>query len=274
VLPGFNRYRGAEAIGSRSSLYVCRPTTRTRRLRARPVDPRIYTRGAAAGNAAVVGLPESVERLAAEEAEAGAVLVGPGWPVTLAEFTARLAARATSPNPQPPPFGDRVVVNLHPHLGAAVVRVLLLASPERAVIVAPARSLSASGLVDVDHPAHRLLASTYDLVVERPVEAEEPAVLVANRHGKPPCDPVSAVLAHLVTHPGAKAVNAWREGIVSWARRDGGEALSRNDARRRIASMTPDPSLQRLRTWELPLSGLRDLVGKVERLSTPGPAAT
>ena len=61
VLPGFNRYDGAEAIGARSNLYICRPTKgakvgepppapgrrRSGAVRG-PYRTRIYTRGPAA----------------------------------------------------------------------------------------------------------------------------------------------------------------------------------------------------------------------------------
>src|SRR5205823_13972231 len=48
--PGFNHYAGAEAIGARSDLYLCRPTKRSwpsRRGRAGK-EARIYTRGPSA----------------------------------------------------------------------------------------------------------------------------------------------------------------------------------------------------------------------------------
>jgi len=48
MLPGFNRYHGAQAVGSASDLYVCQPTARTwqildRRLEAATVN--VYTHG-------------------------------------------------------------------------------------------------------------------------------------------------------------------------------------------------------------------------------------
>lgn len=56
ILPGFNRYVGAQAVGSASDLYVCRPTKRTPKVTTKTA---IYTHG-----------PQSVESSAAQ---------GPGW---------------------------------------------------------------------------------------------------------------------------------------------------------------------------------------------------
>ena len=44
ALPDFNRYEGAEAIGSRSALYVARRTPRSRPLVTGRVDGELYTR--------------------------------------------------------------------------------------------------------------------------------------------------------------------------------------------------------------------------------------
>src|SRR5262249_50878194 len=48
VLPGFNHYDGAQAIGSRSAQYVLRPTRRSKRAAARTAErtlPAIYSHG-------------------------------------------------------------------------------------------------------------------------------------------------------------------------------------------------------------------------------------
>src|SRR5712692_3113671 len=85
VLPHFNRYRGAEAIASSASLYLCRPTRRSLpAAQALKVDPRIYTQGKSAEETTVAQLPagvvDSVKRYLAEQAPARVALVGDGWP--------------------------------------------------------------------------------------------------------------------------------------------------------------------------------------------------
>ena len=214
VLPGFNRYRGAEAIGSRSSLWVCRPTTKTWNVRALSSDPRIYSRGKEATNS-----PLRIPALGVDEAGS---------------------------------------VNLHPHFGAVWPRAVLQAAPERMAFIVPASS------VRLPEAFGRLLDTVYDVEVAHPASGDEPAVLIVNRHGRPPADAASFVLAHLVLHPGAKVVSAWREGLIAAGRR-AGVALNKNEARARIDAECLEPSLQRLRAWELPVSALGDLVVEVER---------
>jgi hypothetical protein len=66
VLPGFNHYDGAQAIGSRSAQYVLRPTRRSKRAAARTVArtvPAIYSHGRQSVESASDG-PELFGRLA------------------------------------------------------------------------------------------------------------------------------------------------------------------------------------------------------------------
>src|SRR2546423_862741 len=62
MLPGFNRYTGAEAIGGRSDLYICRPTTGAKlgedaRPRAPPPRPPARRAGPAPGDGGWSGGP-------------------------------------------------------------------------------------------------------------------------------------------------------------------------------------------------------------------------
>lgn len=246
VLPGFNRYHGAEAIGSRSSLYVCRPTpkTWTRRLQP-PADARIYTRG--------LGALESRPPAAPPPGPL------PAATTDVPTFATRTAAWATAATSAPPPYGGEITLYLGPHYGASLTRLLLLAGAGRVTFVVPGRDLAASGWLDPDDPVHRLLTAAYDLAVERPATGSDPAVVTAARHGRPPDDPGRAVLAHLVTHPGAKVVNAWRDALIAWSRARGAP-ITRNEARARIDAGRLDPSLRRLRPYELPRAVLSELV--------------
>ena len=277
MLPGFNRYDGAEAIGARSDLYICRPTkgarvgesasgrsTRSRRSKARPAGARIYTRGPAAEEASVQALPEPVRTAALAAAGDGPVLqVGEGWgdaAVGLPEFFERVAGWATAARPGPFPFPGTPVINTYPDHGGAALRTVLLTAPERAVLVVPRRDL----------PDPDLLAAAYGIATVPTGPGGDPAVIVATRHDHPAADPAEAVLRHILLHPGAKVVNSWRDALLALAR-DAGEAVTKNEARARIAADTLPPSLRRLRTWELPVSGLRTLVAEIPR-STEGRA--
>jgi hypothetical protein len=333
MLPGFNRYDGAEAIGARSDLYICRPTTgarvgepavsgragraarsggRVRSARVRPsagsdAGSRIYTRGPASEEAHARSVPDAVVTAALTAAGDGPLLlVGEGWPdpagpeepallagagrearrVGLPEFFGRVAAWVTAARPGPFPFTGTPVINTHPDYGAAALRTLLLAVPERAVLIGPRRELLAVGLLpgaptarrsderpagpapanracEPDAPA-RLLGVAFDLVAVPAGPGGDPAVVAAVRHGRAPGGDAEAVIRHMVLHPGAKLVNAWRDGLVH-AARERGTTLTRNEARARIDADGLTPALRRLRLWELPLAAVGELVTQVAR---------
>jgi hypothetical protein len=310
MLPGFNRYDGAEAIGARSDLYLCRPAKgakvgeparparRACHGRARDsagaarsdvvAGSRIYTRGPASEEAPVPTLPEAVAAAAVAAAgEGSSVLVGDGWEdpaVGLPDYFGRVAAWATAARPGPFPFPGTLVVNTHPDYGAAALRTLLLAAPERAVLIGPRRDLVAAGLVPGSpadprsearsirpdrtsrasgpDPLARLLAVAYDLSAVPTGPGGEPAVVAVTRNDRAPADATAAVLRHIVLHPGAKVANAWRDALLAVAR-EAGHPMTKNEARAVIAAASPSPALRRLRIWELPAAALRDLSGAI-----------
>jgi hypothetical protein len=269
MLPGFNRYDGAEAIGARSDLYICRPTkgakvgectsTRSRRPKgAKASAARIYTRGPAAEEASAPPVPAPVRAAALAAAGEGPVLlVGDGWSdaaVPLPDFFQRVASWATAARPGPFPFKGTPVINTHPDHGGAALRTLLLAAPERAVLIVPRRNL----------PEPDLLDAAYEIDPVPTGPGGDPAVISVTRHNRAAPDPAEAVRRHILLHPGAKIVNAWRDALLAIAR-DAGQPTTKNEARARIAADTLPPSLRRLRTWELPLSLLRLLTGEIGR---------
>ena len=289
MFPGFNGYDGAEAIGARSDLYICRPTKDAKV--GEPVRPgkssrsrrgssgRIYTRGPAAEEAPARCLPEEVAAAARSAAGEGQVLlVGDGWgasTVSLPEFFERVAAWATAARPGPFPFAGTPVVNTHPDHSGAPLRTLLVATPERAVLIAPRRDLAAAALLrptsSTAAPAEgleRLLSTAYDVVPVPTGPGGDPAVVVATRHERPPATAADAVLRHVLLHPGAKIINAWRDGLLAVAR-DAGTTMTKNEARARIDAGSLPLALRRLRLWELPLATLRLLSGAVTRSTTP-----
>jgi predicted methyltransferase len=269
MLPGFNHYDGAEAIGARSDLYICRPTkgarvgevARSSRSKRR-AGSRIYTRGPSASEAPERSLPEAVTQAAVAAAgDAPLLLVGEGWPGTavgLAEFFERVAGWATAARPGAFPFTGTPVINTYPDHGGAAVRALLLAAPDRAVLIVPRRDL----------PDPDLLAAAYDIAAVPTGPGGDPAVLVAVRHGRPTASQAETVLRHVLLHPGAKVVNAWRDGLLAVAR-DAGRSMTKNEARGRIGADTLPPGLRRLRTWELPLSGFQNLVRTIRSSVEP-----
>jgi len=122
------------------------------------------------------------------------------------------------------------VINTHPDYGAAAQRTLLLAAPDRAVLIAPRR--------DVD-PLPRLVTAAFQIAPVRAGAGGEPAVVLATRHDRAPADGAESVLRHIALHPGAKVVNAWRDALLALAR-DAGTPMTKNEARARVAAWIED----------------------------------
>jgi hypothetical protein len=264
MLPGFNHYDGAEAIGARSDLYICRPTKGarvgeiSRSPRSKGSGSRIYTRGPSAEEAAASKLPGPIRDAALSAVHDDQPLrVGDGWDepaITLPDFFRRLAVWATAARPGPFPYSGTPVINTAPDHGGAAIRTLLLAGPESTVLIVPRRDL-----FDQD-----LLAAAYDVASVPAGPGGDPAVLLATRHDREPADDAEAVLRYILLHPGAKVVNAWRDGLLAVVRA-AGTTMTKNEARARVAADSLSPSLRRLRTWELSRSDLRVLVTEVAR---------
>ena len=274
MLPGFNHYDGAEAIGGRSDLYICRPTkgaivgepahhaarsARSRRsARSKASTARIYTRGPSAEEAPARLLPDGVAAAALAAAGDGPLLlVGEGWgneAIGLPEYFQRITTWATAARPGPFPFTGTPVINTYPDHRGAAVRTVIVTASERAVVVA-----ARSDLGDMKY-----LDAAYTITPVPTGPGGEPAVVDITRHDRPPGDTAEAVLRHILLHPGAKVVNAWRDGLIAVAR-EAGTTMTKNEARTRIGADALPPALRRLRSWELPLSLLRTLAREVAR---------
>lgn len=252
VLPRFNRFDGAEAIGAAASLYVARPTRWTWPIvdRAAEVDPRIYTRGAAAAESEPAPLDPAV--LAAVDAAVPGpdrVLVGDGWPEGLPGRRLSLVEWLAGARSGP------AAVNLSPHYGVALPAVLLTSAGRAAAVVVPARDAQGIG------PVRDLLAPVTALTVR----SGEPSVVLAVPVPVPEAGAGSAadsVLTWLVTHPAGAVGNAWREALLRLAKRRGTE-LTKNEARALIRNTGIPAGTLGLRLAELPRHALATVVGAV-----------
>ncbi len=125
VLPDFNAYDGAQAIGSRAALYVLRPTRRSAKIAVRRGARHaetLYTRGRQA-----VEAPGGRPDLSELEGDSDALYFGPGWR-PLAELLEAPREAAT------------VYVNLAPELVYSLYQVVVAAVAPRVVIVAHNRT--------------------------------------------------------------------------------------------------------------------------------------
>uniref|UniRef100_UPI000A9FBB90 bis-aminopropyl spermidine synthase family protein n=1 Tax=Microtetraspora niveoalba TaxID=46175 RepID=UPI000A9FBB90 len=243
IYPDFNRYFGAEAIGSAADMYVLRPTTKTRpavAARTERFATAIYTHG-----------PQSVESHEAAGGVDGAdglarfapgVLVG-DWPKDLLPRTprAKLATWLAKPYAAAP---ERVAIAVPAGLEAALPRLLLAtrARHVRAYLAAPPEDLTA--LSDLLSPVYALSAHGAVLDATRlPAPGEEES-------GE------RAVLRRILDNAHGKLANTWREALT---RLPGGP--TKKQARSIVAAVAPWSA--DVTPLELPAHRLRELPAAV-----------
>lgn len=214
VLPRFNRYRGAQAVGSRSDLYVCRATARTWRHLDR-ADPRdgagaaIYTHGTQSLEAAPRRIADAGDLLAEIGAPEIAGVVGEDWPADLP--ATRLATFLGGG--LPPAIRRRpgtVAVDLAADPGPWLLRALLVATVPRLVVV-----------VRDGHPDLAALPSfvalKYDVAVRRQYPARGLATVTAVPVPVGDLDRAQRVQRHILDRATGVLATVWREGLVRHA---------------------------------------------------------
>ncbi len=252
IFPDFNRYHGAEAIGSAADLYVLRPTTKTWPAVAALTDragdhttTAIYTQG-----------PQAVESASAQAAAAADGVVNeildgfePGllagdWPRGPLPATprTRLATLLAKPYAADP---ERVAIAVPSGLEAALPR-LLLATRARHVRVLltrpPGDALAA------------LLAPVYDIAVRR---LGGDAHLLDAVRLPPPADGADAIVRRIMDSAHGKIVNVWREALT------GRTGSTKKQARAAIEEAAPWAG--DLTLLEAPLHRLATLSAAVSR---------
>ncbi|GAA2790435.1 bis-aminopropyl spermidine synthase family protein [Saccharopolyspora taberi] len=233
ILPDFQRYHGAQAIGSASDLYVCQPTAHTRKLALRQA-PGIYTHGPQSVEAFEAAA--SADLLAAIGERVGAdvaALQEPGW------------ARPVQPKRGTPVF------DLRADPGPWLLRMLLACNAERVAF-----------LVDNNHPditseaaqtdLDELIGAKYALRFHRSTPDPKHAVVVAQEteHATP--------RRFLLRRAHGKVGNTWREALISVA-----EDLSKREARDRVSAAAPQAGDLELRLIDLPRHRLATLLRTV-----------
>ena len=244
ILPDFNRYHGAQAVGSSSDLYVLRPTPRSRRIAASPRASTsddavgIYTHGAqsleGAADAGLGDLGDQVRTAATGPRGLPiAAVVGPGWSADDTGVPV-LGVAALLGGAQPPavlgrPGADTAVaVDLRADPGGWLVRVLLAVSVARLAILVPN---SHPDLTDerAQRALHDLLTAKYRLRLRRSTPGPRLAIVEADR-----CEPDDAAglaVRGVLDRSHGKLANTWRESLIASS---GPPRLTRNEARERI----------------------------------------
>ncbi|WP_433616032.1 bis-aminopropyl spermidine synthase family protein [Dactylosporangium sp. CA-139114] len=175
MLPGFNRYHGAQAVGSASDLYVCRPTPHTWQILDRRLDKlagsaNIYTHG-----------EQSLEGAAAR----GPARILGGGPLKADELTVDLAG-------DPGPWMARVLLALN------VPRVTLLAANNHPDL----RDEAAQAAL------RELVGAKWDLRLRRSTPGPRQATVEAVLR------PAEGVAGRLLTHVHGKIGNVLRDALM------------------------------------------------------------
>jgi predicted methyltransferase len=259
ILPGFSRYTGAQAVGSASDLYVCRPTSRTWKVldgRPEALVTGIYTHGRQAAEAAAPEL---------SPATAGALAAAAG------EGEVPIAAWVTSREPPAGRTGVKVRLEtlfargLPARVDAAAAVVDLTGDPGgwllRALLAGNARRLAIA--VAADHPdistrqarreLQHLVQHKFTLAFLAPAAGAEHAIVVAAQ--SPAGDAAARLTRHVLSRAHGKIGNVWREGLIYAAQEPGAEPVTKNQARAIIGAAAPpeylDTSLMSLPRQQL-----------------------
>ncbi|MGI5238193.1 bis-aminopropyl spermidine synthase family protein [Dactylosporangium sp. CA-139066] len=222
MLPAFNRYHGAQAVGSASDLYVCRPTPHTWQVLDRRLDrlagsANIYTHG-----------EQSLEAdpKAMESVRGPARILGGG-----------------------PLRADEVTVDLGADPGPWLARVLLALNVPRATLLVPNNHPDLR-----DEQSQRalraLVGAKYDLRLRRSTPGPTRATVEATLRAPERPD----VAGWLLTHAHGKVANVLRGAL-----QQADPGLSRDEAEARAAALTGSDHAQ-ARLIDLPRHAIARLL--------------
>ncbi|MCK9901038.1 bis-aminopropyl spermidine synthase family protein [Frankia sp. Cpl3] len=256
ILPAFNRYDGAQAVGSASDLYVCAPTTRTWKVLDRLAESfgtRIYTHGRQSvesatqvelgaattviGEVTPAGTPEARKGEAAPTAPAvPAAGAGTRRLGLRALFTGSDYLRDLRPDAE-------VAVDLTADPGPLLLRGLLAVTATRARLVVPADHPDVSARDARDQLA-ALVEPKYRLTF-RPVPPADPG---AARYVAVRAELVGGgagggggfVARWLLERAHGRIGNVLREGVIRAAAGDG-RTVSKNEARALVRALIIEP---------------------------------
>jgi hypothetical protein len=247
IYPDFSQYRGAQAIGGSSDLYVCRPTSQTwKRLSRGGPNPRItiYSRGPRATEARSEALEKVTEKALTDSAtRAGEIpltaVAGEGWHVTSGTPKVQLTTVMQRGVPAHKGGRDGVAVNLDADPGPWLLRLLLAVNARQVAALVP------NGHADLASQAgqqalHRLLGAKYQLRFRRSFPAPKLAIAEAAAVNPGDLDQAAYLRRYLLDRATSKLRNVWREGLIATAQHFSQTALSKNEARAIVAEAAAD----------------------------------
>lgn len=269
ILPAFNRYHGAQAIGSASDLYVCCPTSRTWQIldkRNARAAVNIYTHGSQSLEGLGGELDEAVAHAvidAASGTDTQVLLAGDGWPGSVrgareigldSLFGAGVPTSAARNRPV------RLAVNLAADPGSWLLRVLLAANADRLAVLLPnnhpdlANETAQRSLIN-------LVAPKYTLRLRRTTPTSRHAIVEATT--TTPGDNVRTLSRQLLIHAHGKVANVWREALIQQSTDRPAGPLTKNAARALIGDAVTRPDWLDGRLIDLPRHVISTLLSEV-----------
>jgi hypothetical protein len=266
ILPAFNRYHGAQAIGSASDMYVCRPTARTWQVldkRLGQASVNIYTHGAQSLEGQGGELDEAVARAVIGFASGSAdgehvLLAGDGWPGPAVRgqrletlFGSGLPASATRRRPV------HVAANLADDPGSWLLRALLAVNADRLALLVP------NNHPDLTNEAAQralieLVAPKYALRLRRTTPNSRYAIVDATSL------PGDSPRRWLLEHAHGKIGNVWREALIRIRAEHAEAPLTKNGARTLVSEAISRPGWLESRLIDLPRHAIRELLTDVD----------
>lgn len=267
IIPGFNRYDGAEAIGSAADLYICQPTAKSRQAAKAAVAldaQNIYTHGRQSVETTSGRLGEAADAVLTEAGEP-VLLVGSDWPRSATgshpHTTVGTLLSSGMPAAQQRRQDLRVVANLLDDDGSRLLRLLLAANASRVVAV-----------VSNHHPDIRtgvaqqelqsLAAPKYRLRFRRSWPGPQYAVVEADRIDPDDLDDGDRPVAWVQSRAHGKVGNIWRDALVN-AHPDAGR--TKNEARGIIRDVATVPDFLEVPLIELARHDITTMLEDVRR---------
>ena len=225
MLPDFHHFEGAQAIGSRSDLYVLEPTTRAFAA-SRDVNANraIYSKGHEGPNTNTRPLPTELLDVLHEPVDW--LLVGNPLPKIAPKQRVPIDTfiRARFVNTR----AKRVVVNLYPGFNDYLLRLCLHANADYITVIGTWRAVVKLRR----QPYRELVRLKYREVCYR--QAGNAGVLSLAPRDAPEIDAKDAVMIQLLRKPAARLGSAWREALIRHFRTQD-VVITKNEARGAIA---------------------------------------
>ncbi len=260
VDPGFNRYRGAQAVGSASELYVCRPTPRTWRALpklAATAAANIYTRGSQAREAVPTGTASEVfDEVVAAAAGPRELPVGLtiGRSSTLsATVSVGIDQLLTEGMPSSVARGNphAAVADLSAGQSGWLLRVLLVTNADRLALLVPNNHPDLASEA-AQRQLITLVWDKYALRFRRSSPSPRHAIVEAERIDAAGLGPTAWLARWILDRAHGTVGSVWRDGLVRLSRDLATETLTKNQARTLVRDAAPNPDMLTGRLVDLP----------------------